>query len=252
LKGRALQECRWTRNVIDGHLPIHPCEPHPHNGKLLYLQYDGELPKKSYVNTLRKLTIPLNCLQTFHGRHGLECFFTAASYAELLESARYLFTLPSQGHGGSLDGRRGFQAAYPGTPSRLNDRNSHEYTRPILSHSERTESLSISRAYSDYERQIRFNAADHARNYGATHARPYARRSIGYQTFPVGNGSHDRGPNPWRILLFVAVICVSFGLFYAGYRGILKVAELAANAWQWLKDGIKSIWPGKLYMAGGA
>ncbi|KAH6984270.1 hypothetical protein BKA56DRAFT_580821 [Ilyonectria sp. MPI-CAGE-AT-0026] len=95
LNGRALQDCRWTQDVRAGHLPVHPCDPHPDSGKILRLRSDMELRKKSYVKTMRKIKVPLDCLRGYHGRHALYCIFTAASYKELLESAQFQPPLPS-------------------------------------------------------------------------------------------------------------------------------------------------------------
>ncbi|KPM42502.1 hypothetical protein AK830_g4042 [Neonectria ditissima] len=66
LNGRALQDCRWTVDIRASHLPIHPCDPHPDSSKLLRLEANRELKKKS-----------------------LACSFSAASYKELLESAHF-------------------------------------------------------------------------------------------------------------------------------------------------------------------
>lgn len=48
-----------------------------------------ELRKKSYVNTMKMIKVPLDCLRGYHGRHALHCIFTATSYKELLESAQF-------------------------------------------------------------------------------------------------------------------------------------------------------------------
>ncbi|KAH7130992.1 hypothetical protein EDB81DRAFT_950411 [Dactylonectria macrodidyma] len=98
LKGRAIKDCRWTQDVRAGHLPVHPCDPHPDNGKVLRLKSNRELTKKSYVKTMKKLKIPLHCLRDYHGRHGLYCIFTAASYKELLESAQFQPPIGSPSH----------------------------------------------------------------------------------------------------------------------------------------------------------
>ena len=39
------------------HLPIHPNNPHPDNGELLYLEGNAALPKKSYVKTGKQHTV---------------------------------------------------------------------------------------------------------------------------------------------------------------------------------------------------
>ncbi|KAH7118580.1 hypothetical protein B0J13DRAFT_532658 [Dactylonectria estremocensis] len=89
LNGRALKDCHWKQDVRAAHLPVHPCDPHPDSGKLLHLESNLELRKKSYVKTTRKIRVPLDCLQSYHGPHSLHWVFSVDSYKELMESAQF-------------------------------------------------------------------------------------------------------------------------------------------------------------------
>ena len=245
LNGRALQDCHWTPDVRDGHLPIHPCEPHPENKKLLFLQPNQELIKKSYVKTLKKLTIPLICLREHYGRHGLICSFTSTSYKELVESARYQPSLSTPNRSGFTHPikRREVQPAYLDTfistePSstrtganRATQRTEHDYTRSIVGHRGHSESRPFLPDSVDYERRIRFNAAAQARNYGTmyppntnSNSRSNPRSSTSYRALPPDDVSRDRCASVGGILKCVVFICVCVWLLYAVLRGSPKNA----------------------------
>jgi hypothetical protein len=64
-KGRDLLEKHGNNKAARlDHLPIHPNNPHPDNGELLYLEGNAALPKKSYVKTGKQHIVDLSVLQS--------------------------------------------------------------------------------------------------------------------------------------------------------------------------------------------
>ncbi|KAH6877118.1 hypothetical protein B0T10DRAFT_193853 [Thelonectria olida] len=97
LNGRALEECKWSERVRDGHIPVFPCAPHPKTGKLLHLKDGQMLQKKTYVNTLKKMVVPLDRLEVYWCNGQDFCAFTPESFGELFEIAKPPRDSPASG-----------------------------------------------------------------------------------------------------------------------------------------------------------
>ncbi|KAI0382329.1 hypothetical protein F5Y04DRAFT_53061 [Hypomontagnella monticulosa] len=89
LRNRDLTECNYPESIRREHLPIRPANPHPDNGKILYLADPTlQLSKKSYVKTKVQHQILFTSLRPYAG--GPDYNLSKQSYQDLIEYARYI------------------------------------------------------------------------------------------------------------------------------------------------------------------
>ena len=94
-----LERHRYNTAARLDHLPIHPNNPHPDNGELLYLEGNAALPKKSYVKTGKQHIVDLLVLKSdrsIRGKLSKESLTFLIKYIKFTPPAESSPVLPAE------------------------------------------------------------------------------------------------------------------------------------------------------------
>jgi len=90
-KGKCLED--KNRRIQDHYLPIFPSPPHPDNGNRLYLEGNGKLPKLSWINTKKPISLDWRILDDFTVG-GRRLCLTRTSYIDLVNHINSTSLIP--------------------------------------------------------------------------------------------------------------------------------------------------------------